>query len=331
MPRVTVLITLYNKGAFVEEAVRSALGSDYRDIEVLVVDDGSTDSGPAHVRAIADDRVRLLMGDRNTGRPAAANRGFAAAKGEFIAVLDADDVMRSDRISNQVAFLDAHPEIGIVGSSLGLMGKDEEPWSWPRTDEESRPMLLFGDPVCYGTTMMRRALIMGHALRCDEQWRRPGMDYLFLLDASAHTRFANIMEPLTTYRVGVHNMRHGRDAFDDRAASYHAAFARFGIAVTDAEVELQLMLHGLYRSKPDAAQVRALRLWIGKLKAINRERALFAIGPFEAELDRRWAKRFHEIADKSARAAWIHLRLSGEVPLPRLRYLVSAAARRAIA
>ena len=331
MPRVTVLITLYNKGPFVEDALRSALANTFTDFEVLVVDDGSTDQGPERVRAIGDPRIRLLRSARNSGRPAAANRGFDAALGEYIAVLDADDLMHNERLSRQVAFLDQHPEVGIVGSSLGLLEKDEEPWSWPPTDEESRPMLLFGDPVCYGTTMIRRVLITAHALRCDEQWRRPGMDYLFLLDASAHARFANIMEPLTTYRIGAHNMRHGRDAFDDRAATYHAAFARFGIAVTDAEVELQLMLHGLYRAKPAEAQVRALHCWIGKLKAINRQRALFAIGPFEDELDRRWAKRFHEIADASARAAWTHLRLSGEVPLPRLRYLLSAAVRRAIA
>lgn len=328
MPRVTVLITLYNKGLFVEDALRSVLASTFTDFEVLVVDDGSTDQGPERVRAIGDPRIRLLRSARNSGRPAAANRGFEAALGEYIAVLDADDLMRADRLAQQVSFMERHPEVGIVGSSLGILGKDEEPWSWPATDEEARPRLLFGDPVCYGTTMIRRELIAAHHLRCDEQWRRPGMDYLFLLKAAEHTRFANIMEPLTQYRLGAHNMRHGRDPIDDRAAIYRAAFAHFGIPATDAEVELQLMMHGLHSRKPDPKQVRSLHRWIDKLKALNRERGLFESEAFEKELDRRWDKRFHAIADVSAAAAWAHLRLGGSYPLGKLRYLASAAARR---
>lgn len=328
MPRVSVLITLYNKGDFVTEAVRSALASDFQDIEVLVVDDGSTDDGPEQVRAIGDPRIRLLPSPRNTGRPAAANRGFDAALGEYIAVLDADDAMRADRISRQVSFLDAHPEVGIVGSSLGIMNRDEEPWNWPATDEEARGLLLFGDPVCYGTSMIRKELITTHGLRCDEAWRRPGMDYLFLLAAGAHTRFSNIMEPLTSYRIGAQNMRHGRDPVEDRAATYRAAFAHFAIPATEGELDLQLLLHGFFRRNVDAPLVRALHDWILKLKVINKERGLFPAEVFERELERRWSKRFHQIADRSTAAAWTHMRASGSFPLDRLRYLAGAALRR---
>src|SRR5690606_501124 len=74
--RVTVLITLYNKGPYLEEAVRSVLDGTYQDLEVLVVDDGSTDDGPERVRRIGDPRVRLLTSERNRGRPFAANRGY---------------------------------------------------------------------------------------------------------------------------------------------------------------------------------------------------------------------------------------------------------------
>jgi glycosyltransferase involved in cell wall biosynthesis len=87
---ISVVIPLYNKQEYVEQAVRSALQSSCLPHEVIVVDDGSTDNGPQRVRAIADPRVRLIS-QPNRGVSAARNRGIDEARGEYIAFLDADD------------------------------------------------------------------------------------------------------------------------------------------------------------------------------------------------------------------------------------------------
>ncbi|MFN3875163.1 MAG: glycosyltransferase family 2 protein, partial [Flavobacteriales bacterium] len=115
-PRITVLMTLHNKGAYVAEAVRSVLSSTLPDFELLVIDDASTDDGPAIVRAFADPRIRLLANAANLGRAASANRGFDEARGEYIAILDADDAMEPDRLAKQAALLDARPELGACGT-----------------------------------------------------------------------------------------------------------------------------------------------------------------------------------------------------------------------
>lgn len=328
MPRVTVLITLYNKGPYVEEAVRSVLASSYGDFELLVIDDASTDDGPARVGAIADPRIRLVRRASNGGRPAAANRGFEEARGGYIAVLDADDVMLPGRLAKQVAFLDAHPEVGVVGSSLAVMGREQEVMRWAATDEEAKGGILFSDPVCYGTAMFRRNVVMDHGIRCDEQWQRPGMDYLFLLSLARHTRFANLAEPLTLYRLGEQNMRHGRDPIEDRAVTYRRTLESFGIEASEDEIRCQLMLHRLWKQPPGAADVRALHAWIMRLRAINRERGLFPVGPFEAELQRRWERLFHRLADGDAAAAFAHMRITRSMSPARLRYLASSALRR---
>ncbi len=96
--RVTVLMTLHNKGPFVEEAVRSVLASTLTDLELLVVDDASTDGGLDIVRGIHDPRIRILESAVNTGRAAAANRGLDAARGTFVAVLDAET---GDRLASR--------------------------------------------------------------------------------------------------------------------------------------------------------------------------------------------------------------------------------------
>jgi len=328
MPRVTVLITLYNKGAFVEEAVRSVLASDLADFEVLVVDDGSTDQGPERVSAIGDPRIRLLRSDRNMGRPAAANRGFDAALGEYIAVLDADDVMVPERLSRQVAFLDANPGIDAVGSALSVFGSKSEFWSWPADDRTGRSKLLFGDPVCYGTTMFRKATLDANGLRCDEEWRVPGMDFLFLVRCSAHMRFANLPEALTLYRVGEQNMRHGLDPLEVKARIYARMFEMLGIDAGKEEVRLQLMLHRLFRRVPDAADVVALSRWIARLKAWNRESGHFPEDGFEAELDRRYKRLFFLIADRRGIAAILHLRHGAGFTIGNITYFMKVLLRR---
>ena len=107
----TIVVAVYNGAAFLEEALDSALGQDYAPIEVVVVDDGSTDATP-DVIARYPDIVALRQS--NAGPGAARNSGIAAARGEFIAFLDADDVLPVGKLSVQVEYLRDHPEVSVV-------------------------------------------------------------------------------------------------------------------------------------------------------------------------------------------------------------------------
>jgi succinoglycan biosynthesis protein ExoO len=102
---VSVLVPVYNSGATLQRAVHSALGQDLRDLEVVVIDDGSRDhtNSIACALAVADARVRPITLPRNHGKPFAMNTGIAAARGRWIAVLDADDWYAPDRLSTLIA------------------------------------------------------------------------------------------------------------------------------------------------------------------------------------------------------------------------------------
>jgi glycosyltransferase involved in cell wall biosynthesis len=109
-PLVSVVIPAFNAAAFVAQAIESVLGQDYRHLEVVVVDDGSSDS----TAAVASRYPITCVRQSNQGQAAARNAGVAAAQGRMVAFLDADDVWMPTKLSTQVAYLMAHGEAGYV-------------------------------------------------------------------------------------------------------------------------------------------------------------------------------------------------------------------------
>jgi len=310
VPKVTVLMTLYNKGPFVEEAIRSVLDGSYTDLELLVVDDASTDDGPAVVQAMNDPRIRFIPTDRNRGRAASANRGYELALGEYIAVLDADDKAHPDRLSKQVAYMDAHPEIGVSGTSAQCFGASGRLYHWPLTDRECRAMLLFTDPVLYGSSIIRRSVLMTHGIRSREGWALPGEDYLMLLALSQVTQFGNLPETLLYYRIGEQNQRHGRDLISDRAVLCKEAFMAFDMPVTDAQLELHLLFYKLSRTTITTQRLREFKRWTEELKQLNHRLERFDRDVFDAEVDRRWDALFHFLPDHGIAPSLLHMWIS---------------------
>jgi glycosyltransferase involved in cell wall biosynthesis len=112
--KVSVVVPLHNAESYIEAAVHSALNSDLRDLEVIVVDDGSTDRSAEIVASIADSRV-VLIRLRPSGRPSRPrNVGIARSNAPYVAFLDADDLIKSDKLSHAVRLLNAHPEAGFA-------------------------------------------------------------------------------------------------------------------------------------------------------------------------------------------------------------------------
>lgn len=328
-PRVSVVMTLYNKGAFVEEAIRSVLNGTYADFELLVVDDASTDEGPAIVQGIADARIRWLPAERNQGRAASAQRGYDAARGEFIAILDADDLALPERLAMQVAFLDAHPEVGVVGSAAQCFGASQELLTWPLTDAECRGRLLFTDPVLYGSALFRAPLLKVGGTRARADWTLPGEDYLMMLDLSRRTRFANLKEPLLRYRIGAQNQRHGRDAVHDRGALCQEVFRFYGIPLSGEELEQQLLYHQVVAKPLSPARMRRFVSWHDELKARVARVPEIPWKGFEAELERRFRKVFYLVADRDLVSALALLRQRRDLRAWRSwRYLSNVTVRR---
>ena len=114
-PRVSVVITTYNRAALLPRAIRSVLAQTYEDYELIIVDDCSTDDTPAVMQTFEDSRIRAVRHSDNMGQSAAVNTGIRQARGEYIAFLDDDDEWVARKLSRQVCLLDnSDPQVGLV-------------------------------------------------------------------------------------------------------------------------------------------------------------------------------------------------------------------------
>jgi len=162
VPRVTVLLPVYNGERHLRAAIDSVFAQTFDDFELLIVDDGSTDGSLAIVRSYTDPRVRLVARGVNLGLVATLNEGLGLARGEFIARQDADDLLRPERLATQVRYLDAHPSVAAVGAAVQLLTDDGRvvgSWAYPGHAITTRWALLFNSPLAHSATTFRAARI----------------------------------------------------------------------------------------------------------------------------------------------------------------------------
>jgi glycosyltransferase involved in cell wall biosynthesis len=162
-PRVSVLMPVFNGEDTIEDAIGSVLRQGLGDLELVVVDDGSTDRTATILdRWRTDDRVTVLTNARNEGLVVALNRGLAACRGELVARLDADDLAAPTRLQRQVAAFDGDPGVALCAtaydrvSSSGELRKHSTP---PSTHAELAAALVAGNRLHHSSVMFRRAVV----------------------------------------------------------------------------------------------------------------------------------------------------------------------------
>lgn len=160
-PRVSVLMTIYNAEPYLCAAVDSLIAQTFPDWELIAVENGSTDESISILKNYFDPRVRIFPLEKNIGRTPALRLAFEQARGDFIAVLDADDVSSPNRLAEQVAFLDQHTDVALVGSwaqHIDEQGKVFDVFEPPASQEELQDCLGWTNPIIHSSAMYRRQL-----------------------------------------------------------------------------------------------------------------------------------------------------------------------------
>lgn len=315
-PIVSVVMSVYNGRAFLTEAVDSILAQSYGDFEFIIIDDGSTDRTSEILSDYArrDARVRVLRHE-NQGRAASLNKGIGVAQTKYIARMDADDVALPQRFEKQVAFLEQHPDVGLLSGAYELIGTSGERLGilrLPLEDDEIRKMLKRHNAFCHPAVIMRKEAVLTAG-----GYRKALLDvddYDLWLRISERSRVANLEDIILRYRmhadqVSVRKMGHQAEClFAARAAAERRQRGEAdplsnvdritpellaSLGVTEAEI--QRYLAGLYEA------------WIGILGESNGETTLQVTEEVLWRCDAEFVGRGF-VANGWLRAAGIHYR-----------------------
>ena len=245
MPRVSVVMSVYNGERYLNEAIESILAQTFRDFEFIIIDDGSTDSTPDILNSYDDDRIVLVHNEQNIGLTRSLNKGIQIARGNYLARQDADDVALPERLAAQVNFLDANPDVGVVGTWVAYIDENGQPTKLIRAPASPTLvgwLLLFGSCLVHPSVMMRRSCLEG------DEISRPeipyAQDYDLWVRLSAKTQLANLPEILQQMRI--HTQRISAQHYEQQE-QIARSIMQGAIASLLGEIVPEAMLAGLRR------------------------------------------------------------------------------------
>lgn len=291
-PAVSVLMPVFNGERHIREAIESILSQSCSDLELLVVDDNSTDSTGAIVRECRerDARVRALRNEEGKGIVGALNTGLARARGEYIARMDADDVSLPRRLEIQHDFLQAHHDVSVCGTNMELFGAQQFVWRLPQDHETIRAGLIFTVFIAHATVMMRRTAIEEYHYRYDADYGY-AEDYELWSRLSERYRFANLPDVLYRYRKYDSDGDSQREEIRARSAQRVRLrlLGKLGIVPSVAEGDLHRQI-GDYCYHPTRALVRRANRWLDKILDANERTRVFDQQALRAQVEERRAE-----------------------------------------
>lgn len=193
-----MIIPVYNAEAFLRDTIDSVLCQTFRDFELLLLDDGSTDSSAGIIQSYNDTRIRYIPNPHDFIRT--LNHGYGLAKGKYIAQLDHDDLMVPQRLQIQYDYMEAHPHIVACGGWMHSFGKYSGVIRVPLEHRQIMQDMLFHGPILNPTGFVRRDFLLEHHIRHQQEYSFYA-DYKFWLEVAKVGQLANIPKILTLYRT----------------------------------------------------------------------------------------------------------------------------------
>ena len=238
-PRVSVLMTIYNAAKFLRESVDSLLAQSFPDWELIAVENGSTDESASILAEYIDPRVRVFPFSENIGRTPALRYAFGHARGEYIAILDADDVAHPNRIARQVEFMIQNAEVALLGSwaiQINERGEKIAELMPPTDQSELRDLLGWANPIVHSSSMYHRERarqVGGYPTRLTY-----AQDYGLLLELAQRHTVAVLGEFLCYHRVFPTQMSKSRK-YQRVIAEEQIYLFQYAMATLDLSVQSQ--------------------------------------------------------------------------------------------
>lgn len=203
MPKISVIMPTYHtKPEHLKKAVESILTQSYTDFEFLILNDSPENADIRHITKSYDDpRIKYMENKKNQGIAKSYNRLLASAAAPYVAVMNHDDIAEKKRLETELAYMEAHPKTGLIGTAYKKFGelKRLKTVTPPQTDEQIRALMLFKSPIHHPTILFRRDIAQKNNISYDERYISLN-DRMFYYEMSKKTKLANLKEPLYRYR-----------------------------------------------------------------------------------------------------------------------------------
>ena len=270
MPKVSVIMSTFNsKEEHLRSSIESILNQSYKDIELIIVNDGSQFKDIEIIKSYDDNRIVLINNEKNIGLAASLNKAIKMSRGEYIARMDSDDVSLKRRIEKQVKFMEKNPHIDIVGTYARFFGDSKKVSLTPLINmREIYIMLLMETTLLHPTVMIRKSFIEQNELLYNEL-------FTYAQDFDMWARCSELGNIEIMPEILVYIRKHAKQISTEKK-NLQKKFAKkilkrqldnFGVDYSDREFELHLMLSGLCEF--DIEKILDLKRWINKLNHQN--------------------------------------------------------------
>jgi glycosyltransferase involved in cell wall biosynthesis len=270
MPLVSALIAVRNDAAHIPYAVASVLHQTISDLELIVVDDASTDETPKRLADIADQRVVVVANDEQLGLAGSLNRGLEQATGRYVARLDSDDAALPEWLERLLQRMRSDPRVAVVGSGfveVDAAGRPGPLLRLPRGATAVRWHALFSSPFFHSTVLLDREALDRHGLRYDASYAE-SEDYEFWTRLLAVAEGDNLADPLVLRRM-------------------HPGQAQARRGEIQRSLQRDIALREIRRVEPALPEEEAELAWqVGTAQPIPREESERAVDAFLALLER---------------------------------------------
>lgn len=218
LPLVSVIMPVYNSEKYLREAIDSILNQTYKNIELIIIDDGSSDNSINVVKSYNSEKIRFYINEKNMGVSSTRNKALDLSKGKYIALMDSDDISPLDRIEKQVEYLEKNSDFGLIGGHYESF--TEYPFYTKRKFRkhclnhiENQVNLNFIGSIAAPTAMFRNDIIKNNNIYFDTELK-VGEDFDFWRQIGKFTKVTNIDHFLIRYRKHPSNTTKNKDLVD---------------------------------------------------------------------------------------------------------------------
>ncbi|MEA3444722.1 MAG: glycosyltransferase [Bacteroidota bacterium] len=294
-PILSVIMPVYNAEKYLNEAIASILDQDFRDFELIIINDGSTDNSLSILNSFTDERIKTHNNIANKGIVYSRNKGIALSKGKYIGMMDADDVAMPQKFIRQISFLENNKDFGMIGSWVILIDEKgnrlKEKWKLNAKPKEIPAIMLFMNYFVQSAVVFRKEALPAYVYKDGYEIVE---DYKLWMDIMANRQAWNLPEYLIKYRI------HGASATQSKNRTVEqnlkVVYSELFEGLKFHPNERDLKLHHQLRSGNQIQETETffeMQDWLEKLLLQNRETKKYPRKIFASVLFNRWAKTIY--------------------------------------